>query len=52
MTISNQTTLTKKQYQHCIDTENSFYHMYILEPVQCLRNFTYEETLENLKQYG
>ena len=45
----NQPTLTRKQYQHCIDTENSFYHLYILEPIESKRNLSYEEVLQTLK---
>jgi len=50
--MTNQKPLTRKQYQHCIDTENSFYHMYILEPIESKRNLSYEEVLKVLKELG
>ena len=50
--MTNQKPLTREQYQHCIDTENSFYHMYILEPIESKRNLSYEEVLKVLEELG
>lgn len=41
------TLLSRKAYQHCIDTENSFFHMNILEPVHSVKVYSYEQVINN-----
>ena len=39
--------ISRKVYQHAIDTENSFFHMNILEPVHSVKIYSYEEVINN-----